>query len=101
MYILKLEFEHDIKSLFIYWNHSVHRWLKYYVYLRITPTGKKPGFKEGIATFFASAVWHGFYLSYINFFCLLFVFQTLDELVRPYFKRLTFIPAIVGHVIAW
>jgi lysophospholipid acyltransferase len=51
------------------WNISVHKWLKYYVYLRIVKKDKKGVQLVPILTTFAvSAIWHGFYLGYFYFF---------------------------------
>ena len=33
------------------WNMNTNKWLRNYVYLRVTPKGKKPGFRSTIATF--------------------------------------------------
>ena len=30
---------------------NTNRWLKNYVYLRVTPKGKKPGFRSSMSTF--------------------------------------------------
>ncbi|ODQ67941.1 MBOAT-domain-containing protein, partial [Nadsonia fulvescens var. elongata DSM 6958] len=52
------------------WNMNTNKWLKNYVYLRVTPKGKKPGFMSTMATFFTSAFWHGtrpgYYLTFIT-----------------------------------
>jgi lysophospholipid acyltransferase len=42
------------------WNCNTNQWLRNYVYLRVTPKGKKPGFRASMATFVTSAFWHGF-----------------------------------------
>jgi lysophospholipid acyltransferase len=42
------------------WNMNTNKWLRNYVYLRVTPRGKKPGFLATMATFVTSAFWHGF-----------------------------------------
>jgi len=51
------------------WNCNTNLWLRNYVYLRVTPKGKKPGFRASMATFATSAFWHGFepgyYLSFL------------------------------------
>ena len=46
------------------WNMNTNNWLRNYVYLRVTPKGKKPGFRASLATFTTSAFWHGFYPGY-------------------------------------
>lgn len=52
------------------WNKGTNHWLRNYVYLRVTPKGKKPGFRASLATFATSAVWHGFYPGYYFTFLL-------------------------------
>lgn len=52
------------------WNKNTNHWLKNYVYLRVTPKGKKPGFRASMATFGTSAFWHGFYPGYYLTFVL-------------------------------
>ena len=52
------------KELLEAWNQNTNKWLRNYVYLRVTPRGKKPGFRSAMATFTTSAVWHGFYPGY-------------------------------------
>ena len=52
------------------WNKNTNRWLRNYIYLRVTPKGKKPGFRASLATFTTSALWHGFYPGYYLTFLL-------------------------------
>lgn len=52
------------------WNMNTNHWLRNYVYLRVTPKGKKPGFRASMATFVTSAFWHGFYPGYYLTFIL-------------------------------
>ena len=52
------------------WNMNTNKWLRNYVYLRVTPKGKKPGFRATLATFVTSAFWHGFYPGYYLTFLL-------------------------------
>jgi len=52
------------------WNINTNNWLKNYIYLRVTPRGKKPGFRATMATFVTSAFWHGFYPGYYLTFIL-------------------------------
>jgi lysophospholipid acyltransferase len=52
------------------WNINTNKWLRNYVYLRVTPRGKKPGFRASLATFTTSAFWHGFYPGYYLSFIL-------------------------------
>lgn len=52
------------------WNMNTNKWLRYYIYLRVTPRNKKPGFRASMATFTTSAFWHGFYPGYYLAFLL-------------------------------
>lgn len=52
------------------WNINTNNWLRNYLYLRVTPKGKKPGFRATLATFVTSAFWHGFYPGYYLSFVL-------------------------------
>ena len=58
------------------WNKNTNHWLRNYVYLRVTPKGKKPGFRASLSTFVTSAVWHGFYPGYYLTFLLGAFLQT-------------------------
>jgi lysophospholipid acyltransferase len=52
------------------WNINTNNWLRNYMFLRVTPKGKKPGFRATLATFVTSAFWHGFYPGYYMTFVL-------------------------------
>ncbi|KAB8070847.1 MBOAT, membrane-bound O-acyltransferase family-domain-containing protein [Aspergillus leporis] len=71
------------------WNKNTNHWLRNYVYLRVTPKGKKPGFRASLATFVTSAFWHGFYPGYYLTFVLGSFVQTVAKKfrrhVRPFF----------------
>lgn len=71
------------------WNKNTNHWLRNYVYLRVTPKGKKPGFRASLATFATSAFWHGFYPGYYLTFILGSFIQTIAKnfrrYVRPFF----------------
>ncbi|PYH98890.1 MBOAT family protein [Aspergillus ellipticus CBS 707.79] len=71
------------------WNKNTNHWLRNYVYLRVTPRGKKPGFRASMATFVTSAFWHGFYPGYYLTFVLGSFIQTVAKNfrrhVRPFF----------------
>lgn len=58
------------------WNINTNNWLRNYVYLRVTPRGKKPGFRASLITFGTSALWHGFYPGYYLSFVLAAFIQT-------------------------
>ena len=63
------------------WNMNTNNWLRNYIYLRVTPKGRKPGFRATIATFVASAFWHGFYPGYYLTFVLASFVQTVAKSV--------------------
>jgi lysophospholipid acyltransferase len=67
--IWDIEFSYHVKDFFDAWNISVHKWLKYYVFMRILKKGKK-GVQMApiLTTFLVSAIWHGFYIGYFYFF---------------------------------
>lgn len=67
------------------WNIKTNTWLRNYIYLRVTPMGKKPGFRASMATFVTSAVWHGFYPGYYLTFVLASFIQTVakSESISP------------------
>ncbi|KAL6231735.1 hypothetical protein BDW75DRAFT_219366 [Aspergillus navahoensis] len=71
------------------WNKNTNHWLRNYVYLRVTPKGRKPGFRASMATFTTSAFWHGFYPGYYLSFVLGSFVQTVAKnfrrYVRPFF----------------
>lgn len=48
------------------WNMCANKWLKNYVYLRVTPPNKKAGLKSTLTTYAVSAFWHGFYPGYYS-----------------------------------
>lgn len=66
------------------WNKNTNVWLRNYVYLRVTPKGKKPGFRASLATFVTSAFWHGYYPGYYLTFVLAAFIQTV---AKSEFKR--------------
>jgi len=71
------------------WNINTNHWLRNYIYLRVTPKGKKPGFRATMATFVTSAFWHGFYPGYYLSFVLGSFVQNMAKqsrrLIRPFF----------------
>lgn len=68
------------------WNMNTNNWLRNYIYLRVTPRGKKPGFRASMATFVTSAFWHGFYPGYYLSFILASFVQTVAKNCRRYFR---------------
>ncbi|KAL1905160.1 Lysophospholipid acyltransferase [Sporothrix stenoceras] len=72
------------------WNMKTNQWLRNYVYLRVTPRGRKPGFRASMATFVTSAFWHGFYPGYYLAFVLASLIQTVAKNFRRFFRPFFF-----------
>ena len=112
MDILNIEFAENLKVLLDSWNMKTNVWLRECVYKRVTPKGKKPGFRSSLATFATSALWvrlrfssllarrafsydlpspplqHGIAPGYyLSFFFFAFV-QTTGRLARTYLRPL-------------
>ncbi|TVY49908.1 Lysophospholipid acyltransferase [Lachnellula occidentalis] len=68
------------------WNINTNNWLRNYMYLRVTPRGKKPGFRASMATFVTSAFWHGFYPGYYLSFVLASFVQTVAKNCRRHLR---------------
>ncbi|KAI1812860.1 MBOAT family protein [Poronia punctata] len=84
-----VEFAQNSRAYLGNWNMNTNKWLRYYIYLRVTPRNKKPGFRASMATFVTSAFWHGFYPGYYLAFMLASFVQTAAKHcrrnVRPFF----------------
>lgn len=67
--IQTIEFPPNFKVLLDSWNINTNVWLRECIYKRVTPRGKKPGFRSSMLTFLTSAFWHGiapgYYLTFI------------------------------------
>lgn len=74
-----LETAQNVRGYVENWNKNTNHWLRNYVYLRVTPKGKKPGFRASLATFTTSAFWHGFYPGYYLTFILASFVQTVAK----------------------
>ncbi|KAI0650143.1 MBOAT-domain-containing protein [Trametes meyenii] len=86
--IWNIEFAPNLKILLDSWNMKTNVWLRECVYKRLTPKGKKPGFRSSLATFATSAFWHGIAPGYyLTFFFFAFV-QTTGRLARTYLRPL-------------
>ncbi|KAN0073425.1 MBOAT, membrane-bound O-acyltransferase family domain containing protein [Elaphomyces granulatus] len=82
----RLETAQNIRAYLESWNMNTNHWLRNYVYLRVTPKGKKPGFRASMVTFATSAFWHGFYPGYYLTFVLGAVEQTAAKNIRRYVR---------------
>ena len=76
---VEVEFAQNPRGYLGGWNINTNKWLRNYVYLRVTPRGKKPGFRASLATFTTSAFWHGFYPGYYLAFVLASFVQTVAK----------------------
>ncbi|KAI9662041.1 MAG: lysophospholipid acyltransferase [Alyxoria varia] len=83
---LKLEFAQSSHAYLGNWNINTNNWLRSYMYLRVTPKGKKPGFRASMATFVTSAFWHGFEPGYYMTFVLGAFLQTTAKNTRRYIR---------------
>jgi lysophospholipid acyltransferase len=81
----EIETAQNTRAYLGFWNINTNNWLRNYMYLRVTPKGKKPGFRATLATFVTSAFWHGFYPGYYLTFVLASLLQTVakSECVLP------------------
>ncbi|PSN59818.1 membrane-bound O-acyltransferase domain-containing protein 5 [Corynespora cassiicola Philippines] len=86
---LEIELAQNTRAYLGSWNINTNAWLRNYMYLRVTPKGKKPGFRATLATFVTSAFWHGFYPGYYLAFVLASFLQTIAKnarrMIRPFF----------------
>jgi len=74
-------------------------WLRECVYKRVTPKGKKAGFKSSMLTYLTSAIWHGVSAGYYFTFLLGGFVTTVARLARSSFRPLL-LPVVVaptGH----
>lgn len=75
----EIETAQNARAYLGFWNINTNHWLRNYMYLRVTPKGKKPGFRATLATFVTSAFWHGFYPGYYLTFVLAALVQTVAK----------------------
>ena len=83
--IIYTEFGPNPNYKMIYWNNSIHIWLKYNVYTRVL--GSSGRFKNnkviaGFITYVFSALWHGFYSSYYISFLLIYFLEQDGQLLN-------------------
>jgi lysophospholipid acyltransferase len=76
---LGVEFAQNTHAYLGSWNINTNHWLRNYIYLRVTPKGKKPGFRASLATFATSAFWHGFAPGYYMAFILASFIQNVAK----------------------
>ncbi|KAI8954600.1 MBOAT family protein [Xylaria longipes] len=81
-----VEFAQNSRAYLENWNMNTNKWLRYYIYLRVTPRNRKPGFRASMATFVTSAFWHGFYPGYYLAFLLASFVQNAAKHYRRNFR---------------
>ncbi|KAH3672352.1 hypothetical protein WICMUC_004324 [Wickerhamomyces mucosus] len=84
--IFGVETAQNIHTVLSSWNQNTNVWLKNYVYLRVTPPGKKPGFRATFFTFITSAFWHGTRPGYYLSFATGALIQTCGKFYRRNFR---------------
>ncbi|KAL6298114.1 MBOAT-domain-containing protein [Sparassis latifolia] len=91
-----IEFAPNMKVLLDNWNMKANIWLRECVYKRVTPKGKKPGFRSSMITFATSAFWHGISGGYYLTFVTGGFMQTAGRLCRAYLRPLFLPPTYVA-----
>ncbi|PCH41333.1 MBOAT-domain-containing protein [Wolfiporia cocos MD-104 SS10] len=90
--IYHIELAPNFKVLLDSWNMKTNVWLRECIYKRVTPKGKKPGFRSSMITFVTSAFWHGVAGGYYLTFAFGGFIQTAQRLARKQIRPL-FLPA--------
>ncbi|KZT72694.1 MBOAT-domain-containing protein [Daedalea quercina L-15889] len=90
--MMNIEFAPNFKVLLDSWNIKTNVWLRECIYKRVTPKGKKPGFRSSMLTFATSAIWHGVQGGYYLTFAFGGFIQTAQRLCRRHIRPL-FLPA--------
>ncbi|PLW34344.1 hypothetical protein PCASD_10613 [Puccinia coronata f. sp. avenae] len=88
--IKEIELAQNYKGVFDNWNMKTNIWLRECVYKRVAVIeGNKPGFKSTMATFGASAAWHGplpaYFLAFISGGFLQALGRSIRGTIRPFF----------------
>ncbi|EIW82188.1 MBOAT-domain-containing protein [Coniophora puteana RWD-64-598 SS2] len=87
-----VEFPSNFKVLLDSWNTNTNIWLRECIYKRVTPKGKKPGFRSSMFTFATSAFWHGIAAGYYMTFISGGFVTTAARLCRANFRPLVLPP---------
>ncbi|EKM59433.1 uncharacterized protein PHACADRAFT_249920 [Phanerochaete carnosa HHB-10118-sp] len=95
--VTMIEFAPNMKVLLDSWNMKTNVWLRECIYKRVTPKGKKPGFRSSMITFATSAFWHGVAGGYYLSFLFGGFMQTVGRLCRSHIRPL-FLPATYVEV---
>ncbi|KAL1665658.1 MBOAT, membrane-bound O-acyltransferase family-domain-containing protein [Schizophyllum commune] len=87
IHVRRVEFAENFKVLLDNWNIKTNIWLKECIYKRVTPKGKKAGFKSSVLTSLTSAFWHGvqsgYYLTFLTGACITSLARLVRKNVRP------------------
>lgn len=95
---LEIESAQNVRAYLGAWNINTNLWLRNYMFLRVTPKGKKPGFRATLATFVTSAFWHGFFPGYYLAFVLAALLQTV---AKRKVIHLSFVEALTLILYRW
>ncbi|KAG6328886.1 hypothetical protein ID866_10203 [Astraeus odoratus] len=90
--VRNIEFPPNFKILLDSWNINTNVWLRECIYKRVTPKGKKPGFRSSMLTFLTSAFWHGIAPGYYLTFLFGGFITTAARLCRAGFRPLVLPP---------
>lgn len=82
----QVELAQNFHGVFGKWNIITSQWLRHYVYVRVTPKGRKPGTRATFLTFLVSALWHGTRPGYYLTFIMGAVDQTFGKIFRKSFR---------------
>lgn len=83
VYVWALESNPSPPAKMVYWNHTVHLWLKNHVAMRLVKKGERLTVLANLMTFLVSAFWHGFYpFYYIMFFMAAIFVETCKDIYR-------------------
>ncbi|OAV90707.1 hypothetical protein PTTG_08082 [Puccinia triticina 1-1 BBBD Race 1] len=88
--IKEIELAQNYKAVFDNWNMKTNIWLRECVYKRVAVIeGNKPGFLSTMATFGASAAWHGplpaYFVAFISGGFLQALGRSIRGAIRPFF----------------
>jgi len=86
--VWKIEVPENFKMLIDAWNIKTNVWLRECMYKRVTPRGKKAGFKSSMLTYLTSAIWHGISGGYYLTFVLGGFITTVARLARSTIRPL-------------
>jgi D-alanyl-lipoteichoic acid acyltransferase DltB (MBOAT superfamily) len=87
--IYDLQMIYKPSEFFHHWNISVHVFLKRYIYVRLLPSNPSYDDKQfaSSATFFISAIWHGFHPTYFVVFLHFYLFTLAETQLNSFLKK--------------